>query len=60
MDEAVILNVDTLTQRPTETYGEYIKRIAQSGHEVAIEVKLANLEDHLQHKPEQLTEAGLT
>ena len=54
IDEVVILNVKTLTQRPTETYGEYIKRIAQSGHEIAIEVKLADLEDHLQHKPEQL------
>ena len=54
IDEVVIRNVATLTHRPTETYGEYIKRIAQSGDEIAIEVKLADLEDHLQHRPEQL------
>ena len=45
-------SVTTLTRRSTETYREYIRRIAESGDATAIAVKRADLADHLEVTPE--------
>jgi hypothetical protein len=38
-----------LTRALDETYRQYIERIATSGNDIAIKVKLADLNDHLTH-----------
>lgn len=40
-------SVVVLTRLESETYAEYILRVANSGDEAAVAVKLADLEDHL-------------
>ena len=59
VDAAVIDNVETLTRRGGETYAAYIERIAASGNETAIAVKLADLDEHLGHRASELP-ASLT
>lgn len=44
-DGWVVHAVETLTRRDSETYAEYIRRVA--GSEIAKTVKLADLRDHL-------------
>ena len=49
--------VDILTRRKTDTYMKYIEKIKRSGNKMAIEVKLADIDDHLAKKaaiPESL------
>lgn len=46
--EDVIADVEVLTRRSEETYAAYIERIGASRSKVAIEVKLADLQDHLE------------
>ena len=40
--------VDLLTRKKEDTYFDYIHKIATSGDKLAIEVKLADLADHLE------------
>ena len=44
-DEAA-RSLDLLTRRETETYADYIERLATSGDDTAVRVKLADLDDH--------------
>lgn len=51
----VVTAVELLTRHATLPYGIYIDAIAESGNALAIEVKLADLADHLTpHCPERL------
>lgn len=52
--EPTAVGVDALTHRDGETYADYIERIATSGDPFAIEAKLADLADHLEHNPEKI------
>ena len=45
--EEVIDAVDLLTRKPPYDYSAYIDRICDSDNEIAIRVKLADIEDHL-------------
>lgn len=50
VDRQVVKDVVMLTRhadRIAETYSEYIDRIANSGSEIVIAVKMADLQDHL-------------
>ena len=42
--------VDLLTRRKTDTYMQYVAKIKKSGDKMAIEVKLADIDDHLAKK----------
>lgn len=46
--EDIIADVEILTRRSEETYAAFIERVGASKSEVAITVKLADLEDHLE------------
>ena len=43
-------SVDLLTRRKTDTYMEYIEKIKKSSDKWAMQVKLADIEDHLDKK----------
>ena len=43
----VIGAVDTLTRRAGETYFHYIERVRSNGSKLAVQVKIADLQDHL-------------
>ena len=45
--EEIARAVEILTRRPAQTYAEYIEGLRTSGSDVAIAVKIADLEDHL-------------
>jgi len=47
-DEVVLDAVDLLTRRPPYDYDSYIDRICDSEDEIAIRVKLADIQDHLE------------
>lgn len=47
ISEEDVISIHILTRIPVESYTEYIHRIAKSGDQVAIEVKLADLRDNL-------------
>ena len=50
-----------LTRKPDEVYAEYIRRVAKSNNQIAIEVKLADLRDNLRPGcPESLRERYLS
>jgi len=50
-----VIAVRLLTRSEAETYAEYIDRIFESGNQTAIEVKIADLRDHLRPNcPERL------
>lgn len=46
-----------LTRDIAETYSEYIQGIRKLGSDVAVKVKIADLQDHLEHKPERLPQS---
>ncbi len=46
--EDVARIVEILTRRSEETYANYIQRIAESRDQIAIDVKLADLRDHME------------
>ena len=48
----VIGDVESLTRRTAEPYSGYIERLRTTGSERAVAVKLADLADHLEHRPE--------
>lgn len=45
--------VHLVTRTPPTTYSQFIQEIAESGNEIAIRVKLADLEDNLWDLPEE-------
>lgn len=47
-DEDIIRGLDCLTWRKEETYDQYISRLADSGHDDAVMVKLADLHHNMQ------------
>lgn len=46
----IVRDVSILSREDSESYTEYIRRVKQSGSENAIQVKLADLNDHLDHE----------
>ena len=48
VDEEVVAAVDLLTHRDEDSYEDYIRKIATSGNETAIQVKLNDLHHNLQ------------
>lgn len=53
--QALVASVIILTRRSDETYAQYIERVANSNDRLALEVKLADLHDHLRPNcPERL------
>lgn len=46
-----VLTISILTRRPDEGYGEYICRLLNSGDQAALEIKMADLHDHLYRNP---------
>ena len=54
---AVARSVELLTRRPGRTYQEYIETVAASGDAAALAVKAADLDDHLEHTPEALSDS---
>ena len=51
IDEGIIDDVVHLSRKPEETYVRYIDRIRKSGSKRALAVKLADLSDHLDKRP---------
>jgi (p)ppGpp synthase/HD superfamily hydrolase len=51
----IVWSVDLLTRHPDTTYQQYIKHIKRSRDHLAVEVKIADLKDHLRPNcPERL------
>ena len=51
----VIRDVEQLTREPHERYAGYIERLRKTGTERARRVKLADLADHLEHRPDAIS-----
>lgn len=49
--------VRVLTRRAGETYADYIDRVRTSGDVIAYVVKLADIEDHLEHNVEAISDS---
>jgi (p)ppGpp synthase/HD superfamily hydrolase len=56
--DKVVQAVDLLTQRPEDTYSDYIARIAESDNVYAKVVKLADLRFNLAHQPQPTKVSG--
>lgn len=54
IDRGVVADVEALTREPHERYAGYIERLRERGSARAIEVKLADLADHLEHNPDAI------
>lgn len=46
--EPIISTIEVVTRRADEQYNVYIVRVASSGDKIAIALKIADLEDHLE------------
>lgn len=46
--EPIISTINVVTRRPDEQYNWYIVRVANSGDTLALAIKIADLEDHLE------------
>ena len=55
IDPRTVERVATLTRRANESYNDYITRVVSAGDAAAIEVKIADIEDHLGVHPDAIS-----
>ena len=55
--EDVIGDVERLTRRSHESYAGYIEKLRTEGTDRAVAVKLADIADHLEHRPDVISKS---